>query len=383
MNFNWTGEQKALRAKYAQFGMEVVAPRAAACHDQSIFDQVSWTALCGTDFWRQIVPKVYGGLGSNWWDFTAAAEGLASSLSNGGFLLSVISQAGFIRGLAQHGSAAQKEKYFPRLLAGALSATCIAESHSGSHTPAVRTTVTGPANAWQLNGEKWNIAHAPIAEILLVVGRIPALGKRDISLFLLDESHAGITRGPAQNKMGNRSLPTSWLEFRNVPICEADLLGPPGDGLRTLQAILAIDRVYYGLLGSLMVRPALREAHSFLAKRQTGNSPLLEQQHVQRKFADAALALKQSLWLGRAALSQVLESQPQASLSSSAAKLSGAETAIHVARDMVSLLGSRGYQTGTASRLLQDALGFLAVGGTEDLHRINLFNQMQRSADWF
>lgn len=379
MDFNWTPDQITLRAKYAEFGQSVIAPEVPELYAAHQFNQDGWEQLAASGFWGHIIPTAYGGTGINWWNFLAAAEGLSTQICDSGFILSVISHAGFIYGLHQHGSPAQKAMYFPRLFRGALTATCIAESHTGSHTPSVRTSVTGAEGAWRMNGEKWNIAHAPTAEIFLVVGRIPALGKRDITLFLLDERHPGIARGKAQEKMGNCTIPTSWLKFEEVAVLPENILGMPGDGLRTLMAPLALDRVLYGLLATFLVEPAVHAARTFLQDRVSGKAALLDQQHVQRKFADAAQRLAASRWLGRAAYAQVLGGDAAARHNSSAAKLAGTQAFAETARDMVTLLGSRGYQDSVASRLLRDALGFASVGGTEELHRMNLFQNMFRT----
>lgn len=372
---DWNSDQTGLYLHYAQWAQAHVAPRAAALWQQATFDHASWNALSGTDLWRMVIPIEYGGLGSHWMDFSAAMEGLASQVSDGGFLLTLISQAGFLRGLALLGTPEQKARLYPRLLAGELTATAIAEDHSGTDVLGVKTTAIQQADQLHLTGSKWNIAHAPTAGMALVVGKIPALGKRSLTLFLLENADQDWTAAEPDQKMGNRTLPTAAMRFEQVSLPQDAILGKAGDGMRSLAAVAGLQRIYYGWLGSQLLRPLLQEVMTFLEGRTSRGQALLEQQYVQGKITDALVAMEQSRWAGLGALSRLLTHHPQAGVSGSVAKLTGMEASLSAARGLLSLLGSNGYQEGRASRLVQDLHGWLAVGGTEEAHRINIFNQ--------
>lgn len=379
MDLNWTPTQKKLFDEFYAFGKEVVAPRAAEHNQGHGFDHESWLQLTEkTDFWLSILPSRFSGREVDWWDFSASLEGLASGAGDGGFILTAVAQAGVIRGLTQIGNPTQQEKYFPMLRRGALTATCIAEPHSGTDMRSFRTAASGEAGDWKLSGEKWNISHAPTAEIMLVVGRIPALGKRDITLFVLDAEHPNIERGPAQQKLGNRSIPTSWLKFNEVPLDDSAILGMAGDGFRALAPIVAIDRVYYGWMGACLIQPILEKARNFIQDRESMRKPLQDHQYAQQKIVETLISLQQARWTGMGALSEVLSEHPKAAMSSSIAKLSGTRSLLQSSRDLLSLFGSNGYQDSEISRLAADALGFLSVGGTEESHKINIFNQWKQ-----
>jgi hypothetical protein len=62
----------------------------------------------------------------------------------------------------------------------------------------------------------------------------------------------------------------------------------------------------------------------------------------------------------------------------SIAKLVGADDLVNSAISLMKLQGSTGYHEGVLSVLARDALGFASVGGTEEMHRKNIFNQMVR-----
>lgn len=382
MNFDWNPEQEQLMAEFAEFGKEVVAPRVQACQDAGVFDRESWQTLAETGIWRIIVPHEYGGVhpevhAEAWWDFTAAAEGLASTAADGGFILSLIGQVGIIRALGGMGSPEQKAHYFPRLLKGALAATCIAERQGGTDLAGVTTELNGEKGAWRLNGEKWNISHAPDAEILLVAGRIKDGARSRLTALLLDADNQGVSKGEPENKMGNRSLPTGWLRFEGVRIGHENILGTAGR-LDGLQFGASLQRVYYGLLGAHLPDPIFQLAENFLSDRSSMGRPITNHQYVQRRLTEALLAREQALWTGRAAFGKLVAGKPEAKMISSIAKITGSESAIQIARELTALMGSAGYIDDTPSRILRDVLAWVAVGGTEEAHRINIYHQYNR-----
>lgn len=382
MNFDWKPEQERLMAEFADFGKQVVAPRVQATQDAGVFDGESWNALAETGIWRMIIPREYGGVHEQitpeaWWDFTAAAEGLASTASDGGFILSLIGQVGVIRALSGMGSPAQKARYFPDLLKGVLAATCIAERHGGTDLAGVKTELNGEKGAWRLNGEKWNISHAPDAKILLVAGRIKDGARSRLTALLFDADLQGVNRGDPGLKMGNRSLPTGSLRFEGVRIGHENILGTPGR-LDGLQFGASLQRVYYGLLGVHLPDPIFEIAEDFLSGRSSMGRPITNHQYVQRRLTEALLAREQALWTGRAAFGKLMQGKPEAKMISSIAKITGSESAIQIARELTALMGSAGYVDATPSRILRDVLAWVAVGGTEEAHRINIYHQYNR-----
>ena len=64
----------------------------------------------------------------------------------------------------------------------------------------------------------------------------------------------------------------------------------------------------------------------------------------------------------------------------SIANLVGAEDLISSALGLVKLYGSVGYQDGGIATFARDALGFSSIGGTEEIHRKNIFSQLTRLA---
>ena len=93
MNLSWTPQQQHLLSFYRALGVELAEARRSA---EPGFDHYGWQRLCDAGLWKRVIPLEYGGLGEDWWGFSAALEGLASSIRTPELLLSVIAQAGTI-----------------------------------------------------------------------------------------------------------------------------------------------------------------------------------------------------------------------------------------------------------------------------------------------
>ena len=126
--------------------------------------------------------------------------------------------------------------------------------------------------------------------------------------------------------------------------------------------------------------PFLDEALQYAGARHSFQEAIVEHQYVQRRLTDIRIGMERSRWTALAAVGKLINEEPDALLACSVAKLVGSEDLIRSALDLVRLYGSRGYHEGPVARLMRDALGFASVGGTEEMHRKNIFNQMTRPA---
>lgn len=373
MLLDWTPEQKALRHQYQTIGAGIFERRRTEAEG---FDHIGWQQLCDAGLWQMVIPPSHCGTCVDWWNFTAALEGLSSSIRSPALLLSIITQAGMVRALTLYGSTAQKDRYFSAILRGKLSATAIAEHSTGADLRNIETTLTQDWEGYLLQGNKYNIAHAPLADFMLVVCRLANTEKNSTALVLLDRDHLGVSSSAQDNKLGVRDLPTGSLCFDNVRLEERQLLGKPGDGLHELIDIISLGRLYYALIAANVIEPYLSDAIHYGRNRRSFNSPVDSYQYV----ISIKIGIERTRWLAYAALSQLLNGHADALMTCSIANLVGAEDLISSALGLVKLYGSVGYQDGGIATFARDALGFSSIGGTEEIHRKNIFSQLTRLA---
>ena len=377
----WNGLQSELRARFREFGETHVAGRAEELYARRAFDRESWQRLADLGFWRIPAPLPDGGYGYGWREFAAALEGLAAGARDLGFVLSVVAQIGLLRTLLTYGTPEQRRTYVSRLLGGAVGATALTEAAGGSDLSRLQTSAARTSDGFRLTGEKAHITNAPVADVILVLGRVPELGaKRDITVFVVDSDRPGVERAEPEVMLGNHTSPTGPIRFRDVRLTDGHVLGTPGDGLRLIYETISIDRLSYGIAAAGYIEPLLETSLGFAASRSAFGAKLEEHQYVQGRLTELKIAMETSRWTSRAALDQLLSGDPEASISCSIAKLIGAEALCAATQHAMAVHGHAGYEDGPVARGVADALGTLIAGGTVEMQRKNVFNQLRRAS---
>ncbi|SCD39726.1 Acyl-CoA dehydrogenase [Streptomyces sp. BpilaLS-43] len=361
---------------FAAFARTHIARRADAAYEAEILDRLSWQRLADLGLWRIGVPEGLGGIGGTWADLAEHVADIARTGEDLGFVLSLIAHAGLVRALVEHGNDYHHRSVLPQLMNGAVGATALTEPHGGSDVARTRTLATRTSDGWSLTGRKDHITNAPVADRALVLGRVPDLGRRDITLFLVNLHSPGVRRGPAEELLGLRSSPTGAIELRDVTLPEPAVLGAPGEGLRTLYDIISFDRALYGLVIAAFLEPQLDKAVGFARRREAFGTPILDHQYVQGRVTDIRITIEIARATARAGIDALVAGDPEASLRCSVAKLVGSEGLVEAAQNLMRLHGHAGYMRGAQTRIVQDALGTLIAGGTSEMQRKNILNQM-------
>ena len=288
----------------------------------------------------------------------------------------MVAQAGLIRSLIRYGTEVQIERFLPRLMSGAIGATALTETRGWIRRRADETIAHATDDGYVLKGIKDHITHGPITDITLVLGRVPALGARDISLFLVDTDLPGVRRGAPEDMLGNRTSPTGPIQFDHVALDRHALFGQAGHGLELIYDTISLDRLLYGVASAAFLEPVLDEAMDFAAQRVAFKKPIAANQYVQGRLTDIRFGIETARWTSYAALDAVLENRPEASMLCSIAKYQGSEQLLAGTQNAIRLLGHVGYMTGPAARRFLDGLGTIIAGGTSEMQRKNVFNQM-------
>lgn len=381
MQLQWNKEQARIRAHFQAFGAEQIASRAESCYTQGKLDHLGWQQLADEGFWRLPVARDLGGQGHSWWEFIAALEGLATSTRDLGFLLSIVAHSGTIRGLIEYGTDSQRERWLERLLSGAIGATAMTEASGGSDVARITTSAEARDGGFVLTGAKRHITNAPVADIALVLARVPALGDQDITVFIVEPGTAGVVSGEPEDMFGNRTSPTGPLDFRAAVLDDQHILGALGDGLQTIYNVIAMDRLLYGVIAAGYIEPILEETFAYAKQREAFKAPIADHQYVQGRLTELRVTIDTVRAVSYTALSQLLAGHPAASMTCSAAKLAGCEGLCQATQHAMAILGHLGYMTGPATRAAADALGTRIAGGTAEMQRKNIFNQMAQQYD--
>jgi isovaleryl-CoA dehydrogenase len=369
--------QADLFQQFAELGREVA--KNAALHDRNCsFDRPAWDTISKAGLWRIPVPREEGGLGGSWADCAAAMEGIASTAGDLGFLITMLGHVGSLRVLLEEGSARQKARWLPQIMAGRVGITAMTEASGGSDLARMSVSAREADGRLSLRGEKVHITNAPIAASGLVAGRMPALGaKKDITLFFLDLDAPGITIGEREDNLGIRTSPTANILFEDTPLQDDNIIGPPGDGLRILYRIIAFERALYGIMTSGLIEDMIERTMSRVEARMAFGKPLADYQYVQGRVTDMKMAAVICRTMTYSAMEKLEKATPDMSTSCSVTKFLAGEKLLEAAEHLVQLHGHLGYMNNDISRYLRDAVGMRIAGGTSDIQRINIFNQIR------
>jgi glutaryl-CoA dehydrogenase len=198
------------------------------------------------------------------------------------------------------GSAAQKDKYLPKLRSGEMVGCFgLTEPDAGSDPAAMRTQAKSVDGGYVLNGSKTWITNAPIADLCLVWAKDDA---GDIRGFLVDRGTKGLDTPKIEGKFSLRCSATGMIMLQDVFV-PADAVLPTVKGLRGPFSCLNNARygIAWGALGAAEF--CWHAAREYTLNRMMFGRPLAATQLIQKKLADMqteiTLGLQSVLRLGR------------------------------------------------------------------------------------
>lgn len=174
------------------------------------------------------VDEQYGGLALQPRDIARVqAQASAIDLSFGTFLL--VSAFPGARPFQAFLNEPLRSDLLPRLAKGEiLGAYAQTEAAAGSDFQGISTTARPIGQSqWRLSGEKMWIGNGSWAGAMTVLGHC----ERELSAYVVFADDKGVQMGPEQLTMGMRSMVQNLVEFRDVRLDEARVLGQQGGGL--------------------------------------------------------------------------------------------------------------------------------------------------------
>ncbi|ETA00341.1 acyl-CoA dehydrogenase [Frankia sp. CcI6] len=380
MDMAWKSSQLKLRGNFFDFGKSAVAISSQARDRDSSFDRALWGELARSRFWHVAVPTELGGDGGDLADYMAALEGLTLGSNDPGFLVSVGAHGAVIQLLLRYGTPEQQRRYLPGLMAGQVGATAATEPTGGSHVAAVRTTARPVADGqYELSGHKCHITNAPEADVVVIVGRVAGVGKRDITLFLIERGQPGVEFGVNEDLIGLRTSPLGPIRMRDASVDTESVLGGVGGGMAILHWCLALDRLSFGIIAAAHMESLLPVALDRANTREAFGTTISEHQYIQDKLVRTKVAVEASRALSYVTLDALRCQDPRAGTLSSCTKLLSAQGIVEAGLEIVQLFGHLGCDREVGiERHLRDAAAFRIAGGTDEMQKKNIFSQLGR-----
>ncbi|MFD9094900.1 acyl-CoA dehydrogenase family protein [Streptomyces collinus] len=245
-----------------------------------------------------------------------------------------------------HGSAAQRERWLPRVTDGsAVAAFALSEPGAGSDAAALALAAEPEGGSgWRLTGAKCWISNAPEADFYTVFARTtPGAGARGVTAFLVPADRPGLT-GSALEMISPH--PIGALDFDAVPVTADDVLGEPGRGFAVAMGTLNLFRPSVGAFAVGMAQAALDATLRHTAEREAFGGPLMRMQAVSHQVAEMALRTEAARLMVYAAASAHDAGAPDVPGRAAMAKLLATETAQYVVDTAVQLHGARALRRG-------------------------------------
>jgi glutaryl-CoA dehydrogenase len=267
------------------------------------------------------------------------------------------------------GSDAQKEKYLPKLRAGAwVGCFGLTEPDAGSDPASMRTRAKSVQGGYLLNGSKAWITNSPLADVFVVWAKDDA---GDIRGFILEKGMAGLTAPKIEGKFSLRASTTGMIMMQDVHVPAENML-PKVKGLRGPFSCLNNARygIAWGALGAAEF--CWHAARDYTMQRMMFGRPLAATQLIQKKLADMqteiTLGLHAVLRLGR-----LIDEHQAAPEMISLCKRNSCGKALEIARTARDMHGGNGIAD--EYHVIRHVMNLEAVNtyeGTHDVHALIL-----------
>jgi isovaleryl-CoA dehydrogenase len=277
-----------------------------------------------------------------------------------------------IKQIARYGTAAQKEKYLPKLISGEhVGSLAMSEPGAGSDVVSMKTRADKKGDRFVLNGNKMWITNGPVADTLVVYAKTDLnAGPRGMTAFIIERGMKGFSTAQKLDKLGMRGSPTSELVFDDCFVPPENVLGEENKGVEVLMSGLDYERTVLAGIQIGIMQACLDTVLPYVRERKQFGKPIGSFQLMQAKVADMYVALNSA----RAYVYQVAracDAGRTTRFDAAGAILLASESAVKVANEAVQALGGAGYtKDWPVERYYRDAKLLDIGAGTNEIRRM-------------
>lgn len=383
MDFTLTSEIEDYRKRYRDFVAAHVLPLE---RDPTSYDEHQNIALPllerlraqarSAGLWAPQMPKARGGQGLPVVGMAACYEEMAHSIFGPVVFNAAAPDDGNMLLLEKVATEAQKARWLQPIVDGVVRSTFVMTEPmpgAGSDPSAMRTRAEKRGDRWIVNGRKWFITGAGVAQHFILIARTSEDRRKGLSAFLYDRDQPGweiVRRIPIMGPEEHGGH--CELRFDGLEIPDESRLLNVGDGLKVTQIRLGTARLTHCMRWLGMAKRALEIAKGYVAERISFGAKLAEHEGVQWLMGESAMAIE----IGRLLVMKAawkLDQGDFARKEVSMAKVQVADT-LHKAVDTaLQLCGARGYSTDTPIEwMYRYARQARLVDGASEVHKMVL-----------
>jgi acyl-CoA dehydrogenase len=372
---------RSLALSVREFARDRIAPRRVPEDDAAarLEARLLLTLLGDAGWLRHTVPAEYGGVSTplslRALALIREALACASPLADAVFALQGLGAMPIVLS----GNTAMQRRWLPEVATGrAMAAFAMTEPEAGSDVGAIATTARRDGDAYILDGWKWLISNAGIADFYCVFASTdPAKRRKGISCFVVPADTPGLEfLGP---QVLSEPHPLGELSFEGCRVPAENLLGPEGGGFKL--GMHALDRLRPTVAAAAcgIAARALEESLGHARVRHQFEVPLAELPLIQQKLARMATDLAAARLLTLRAAHAADSGAERFTLESAQAKLFATEAAQRIVDDAVQIFGGRGVLANTVvDRLYRSVRALRIYEGTSEVQQLVIARELLR-----
>ena len=320
------------------------------------------------------IPEKYGGVGLSLRQYLQVVAEIAGK----DLALVLISLAHLsigCKGIVLFGNQAQKEKYLVPAASGEMIFSyALTEPKVGSDAKHIesKAVLSEDGKYYILNGQKTYITNANYAGGLTVFAQLDSEKPGFMGSFIVETTWDGVKIGKDMPKMGLKASSTAAIQFKDVRVPVANLLGQPGEGFKIAMSILNYGRLALGAGSVGAMNQSMRDMEKQSARRrqfgvEINSFELIQEKMVQARVDSYVASAMTAFTAG------MVEDNPQAriAIESSHCKLFGTTRAWNTIYDALQVAGGSGYlATQPYEKRLRDFRVTTIFEGTTEIHSI-------------